>query len=58
MSDEGVGVARTEVEPKPEGSSQGEQLARQKIHLCGREADEHRFTAGEKSQQTAPLCFC
>lgn len=37
MSDQGIGMAGTEVETKPEGSSQGKQLARQKIHLCGRD---------------------
>lgn len=34
VPDQGVGVARAEVETKPEGSSQGEELACQKIHLC------------------------
>lgn len=34
MPDQGIGMARTEVETKPEGSNQGKQLARQKIHLC------------------------
>lgn len=38
MSDEGIGMAGTEVETKPEGSSQGEQLTGQKIYLCGRRA--------------------
>lgn len=33
MPDQGSGVAWTEVEAKPEGSSQGKQLTRQKIHL-------------------------
>lgn len=33
MPDQGSGMARTEVEAKPEGSSQGKQLTRQKIHL-------------------------
>lgn len=33
MPDQGSGVARTEVEAKPEGSSQGKKLTRQKIHL-------------------------
>lgn len=39
MPDEGTGMSRTEVETKPEGSSQSKQLACQKIHLCGREGD-------------------
>lgn len=39
MPDEGVGMSRTEVEAKPEGSGQGKQLARQEIHLCGRQVD-------------------
>lgn len=35
MPDERVGMSGTEVEAEPEGSGQGEQLARQEIHLCG-----------------------
>lgn len=43
MSDQGVGMAWTEVETKPEGSSQGKQLAGQEIHLCrGGEMEEDR----------------
>lgn len=33
MPDQGSAAAGTEVEAEPEGSSQGEQLTRQKIHL-------------------------
>lgn len=33
VPDQGAGMAGTEVETKPEGSSQGKQLTRQKIHL-------------------------
>lgn len=38
MSDQRIGVARTEVETKPEGSSQSEQLASHKVHLFSRES--------------------
>lgn len=34
VSDQGIGMAWTEVETKPEGSNHSKQLARQKIHLC------------------------
>ncbi|TNN79968.1 Transmembrane protein 65 [Liparis tanakae] len=37
VPDQGIGMARTEVETKPEGSRQAKQLARQKIHLCRKE---------------------
>lgn len=37
VPDHGIGMARIEVETKPEGSSKSKQLARQKIHLCGRD---------------------
>lgn len=40
MPHHGTGMFWTEVETKPEGSSQGKQLAGQKIHLCGREREE------------------
>lgn len=33
MPDQGSGMAWTEGETKPEGSSQGKQLTRQKVHL-------------------------
>lgn len=36
VPDQGIGMAGTEVETKPEGSKQGKQLTRQKIHLYGR----------------------
>ena len=36
VSDQGIGVPGTEVETKPEGSSQGKQLAGQKVHLWWR----------------------
>lgn len=39
MPDQRVGVARTEVETKPEGGGQGKQLTCQKIHLCGGDRD-------------------
>lgn len=39
VADQWIGVAGTEVEAKPEGSGQGRQLARQKIHLCGTDGD-------------------
>lgn len=38
VPDQGIGMVRTEVETKPEGSSQGEKLTRQKIHLYRRES--------------------
>ena len=37
VSDQGAGMAGTEVEAKPEGSSQSKQLARQKVHLSTEE---------------------
>jgi len=37
VPDQGIGMARTEVETEPEGSRQAKQLARQKIHLCRKE---------------------
>lgn len=37
VPDQGVGMAGAEVEAKPESSSQGKQLARQKIHLYGKD---------------------
>lgn len=39
VPDQGIGMAGTEVETKPEGSSQGKQLACHKIHLCGRDRE-------------------
>ncbi len=57
VPDQGIGMAGTEVETKPEGSSKGKQLARQKIHLCGRDKGIVWVFTHDRKHSTKCLLF-